>query len=238
MAALAVKTLSALPFGMLNAFLIRVNEGTVLIDTGLPGFERQVIAELKRLGLSLQALRLIVLTHGHIDHAGSAAALRRLTGAPILLHAAEAPFCAGQATYAFRPTRPFGHLFKATGLIQKPYEAFVPDCVVEGEGPFNLAPYGLAAEALWTPGHTAGSLSVLCGDGTVFAGDLAASGLLLGGIALRGRPMRPPFEEEPRRVAASLDQLLARGGRRFFLGHGGPLDREAIARHSARLKRL
>ena len=86
-----------------------------------------------------------------------------------------------------------------------------------------------------TPGHTPGSLSVLLDDGAVLAGDLAASGILLGGIALKGRPKPPPFEEDPLQVARSLKFLLSKGAKRFYLGHGGPLDAGVIERYAGKL---
>ncbi|MCW1932754.1 MBL fold metallo-hydrolase [Pararhodobacter zhoushanensis] len=70
----------------------------------------------------------------------------------------------------------------------------------------------------------------------MIAGDLLASGILLGGIALRGRPKSPPFEEDRAAVAASLRRLLAMGCETFYLGHGGPLPAAAVRRHIERLR--
>ena len=72
----------------------------------------------------------------------------------------------------------------------------------------------------------------------MIAGDLAASGILLGGLALRGRPKSPPFEEDIAGVIASLEHLLAQGCTQFYLGHGGPLPAQAIARHVGNLRKL
>ena len=38
------------------------------------------------------AIRLILLTHGHVDHFGGAQALRAATSAPVAVHRADAEF--------------------------------------------------------------------------------------------------------------------------------------------------
>ena len=229
-----IKTIPILPWGMLNAFLVTGPGGAILVDTGLPGSERAIARALKAEGLVWQDVKLIILTHGHIDHAGSAANIRSLTGAPVLYHATETPYCVGEKPI-LRPTRLFGRLFRLTGAIERPFPPVSADILMEGRI-FDLTTLGLDGTVLHTPGHTPGSVSLLLPSGDVLAGDLAASGILLGGIALRGRPERPPFEEEPRIAAGSLEELLSMGAVRFHLGHGGPLGDYAIAQHVGRLK--
>lgn len=230
-----IRTIPILPWGMLNAFLVTAPGGTILVDTGLPASTRAIARALQAEGLVWQDIKLIILTHGHIDHAGSAANIRRLTGAPVLYHAAETPYCMGEKPI-LRPTRLFGRLFRLTGAIERPFPPVTADILMEGRT-FDLTTLGLDGTVLHTPGHTPGSVSLLLPSGCVLAGDLAASGILLGGIALRGRPERPPFEEDPQIVAGSLEELLSMGAVRFHLGHGGPLGAKAIANHVRRLKR-
>jgi hydroxyacylglutathione hydrolase len=47
--------------------------------------------------------------------------------------------------------------------------------------------------------------------------------------------IRPPFEMT--RVAAGIDRIVAGGGRRFHLGHGGPIG-ASEARHADRLRQV
>ena len=75
-----------LPLGMVNAFLLVAPGGAVLVDAGLPGSAKKIRRALAATGLTLEDLKLIVVTHGHIDHAGEAKVLRDLSGAPILMH--------------------------------------------------------------------------------------------------------------------------------------------------------
>ena len=73
-----------LPFGLVNAHIVKTAEGCILVDTGLPGSERKIGKALNKLGMTFSDIILIIVTHAHVDHAGSAARLRELSGAPIL----------------------------------------------------------------------------------------------------------------------------------------------------------
>ena len=207
----------------------------MLVDTGLPGSERKIGRALRAHGLDWSDVALTILTHAHIDHAGAGARVRKLSKAPVFMHQHDLPYCEGHAP-VLRPTGGFGRLFQKTGAIERPFTYFTPDQVVQSDD-VALHAYGFSARIIATPGHTPGSQSVLFENGDVIAGDLAASGILLGGIMLRGRPKQPPFEEDTSQVIAALEHLLLLGATRFFLGHGGPLDAHAIAAHVAALKR-
>ncbi|HJV91126.1 MAG TPA: MBL fold metallo-hydrolase [Holophagaceae bacterium] len=227
-----------LPLGLVNAHLILGEEGTILVDTGLPGSEAKIERALRREGRSLRSLTLIVVTHAHVDHAGSAARLRERSGAPIVAHAGDLMYLRRERPMSFCPTGWFGRFFLRTRLMLQPYVGFTPDLLLgEGES-LDLAPYGMEGEVRSTPGHTAGSISVALRSKDALVGDLLASGLLLGGIARIGHAKRPPFEDDPTRVGRELVRLLDAGAERFFMGHGGPLPAEEVRRHASHLNTL
>lgn len=66
-------TVPILPFGMVHSHLIIGATGCVLVDTGTPGSEDKIERVLKKHGRSFRDVTLIVVTHAHTDHAGSAA---------------------------------------------------------------------------------------------------------------------------------------------------------------------
>lgn len=227
-----------LPWGMVNAFIVYSEEACILVDAGLPDTGPKFAASLKTIGRTLSDVTLIVVTHGHVDHAGAAAWLRESTGAPIVAHENETPFLSGEKKMSFCPTRPFGRLLLGSGLPIAPYERFSPDIALRGAGQLDLTKHGIPGRVVSTPGHTPGSISVVRNDGVALVGDLLASGVLLGGIAWTERPERPPFEEEPALVAEQLESLVESGCSQFFLGHGGPVDASAVKRHAERLRRI
>ncbi|WP_269467933.1 MBL fold metallo-hydrolase [Devosia ureilytica] len=228
---LRIITVSTLPGGMLNAFILIHGREAVLVDTGLPGHTRKIGKALATAGLDWGALRAVILTHGHIDHAGSAAEIARLSHAPIHAHEGDVPYLIGQKPLT-RPTGWFGRIFRLTGMIERPYPKVAIDAPLQGAADATLSFWpDQRLTLIPTPGHTPGSLSVLTQDGQVLAGDLLSSGILLGGIAWRSRTQQPPFEEDTRHVVQSLQTLLDRGARRFYLGHGGPVSAGQVQRH-------
>jgi len=227
-----------LPFGMVNCHLLIGAQGAILVDSGVPGSEPKVERVLKRNNLSFSDLKLIVITHAHTDHAGSAARLRTLSGAPIVGHIADLPYYVQEKPMTFCTTGPFGRFFVGTGLPSQPYEAFTPDILLKDEDQFDLRPYGIEGTVHHTPGHTAGSISIHLANKEAMVGDLIASGILLGGIVLVDRPTRPPFEDDPHAVAAQLENLLQAGMERFHMGHGGPLKVAAVKEHIISLRAL
>lgn len=227
-----------LPFGLVNAHLVRGNEGCILVDTGLPGSEHKIGRALKSIGMDFGDIGLIVVTHAHVDHAGSAARIRSLSGAPILAHGNDAAYYARTAAMSFCPTGWFGRLFIKTNLMLEPYEAFTPDLLLSNDEPINLAPYGLDGEIRHTPGHTAGSLSVLLASGEALVGDLISSGVLLGGLVRTHVAKRPPFEDDPQAVSDALNKMVTQGMEAFYMGHGGPLQAQEVCRHTKYMAKL
>ena len=168
-----IKTIPILPFGMLNAFLVTGPGGPILVDSGLPGSVGAIGRVVRAAGLEWKDIKLIVLSHGHIDHAGSASELRTLTGAPVLYHDAETHYCMGERP-VLRPTRLFGRLFRMTGAIERPFPPVSADILMKGEA-LDLQALGLQGTVLHTPGHTPGHISVNIeskGEKAVISGDL------------------------------------------------------------------
>jgi hydroxyacylglutathione hydrolase len=224
-----------LPMGLVNAHLIQGPAGAVLVDAGLPNTEHQVARTLRRCALGWHDVKLIVITHAHIDHAGNALRLKELTGAAVCAHAGDLPHYLQREPMSFCSTGTFGRLFLRAGLIRRPYLAFEPDILLQPGETLALERYGLDGHVVSTPGHTAGSISVQLNDGAALVGDLVSSGILLGGIAFTGRAKRPPFEDEPVAVAQALLGLADAGSRHFYMGHGGPLPSEEVRRHARQL---
>ncbi|WP_435878335.1 MBL fold metallo-hydrolase [Streptomyces bobili] len=82
--------LHLLRFPVGQAYLWRDADELTLADAGPPGSGRAIADAVTALGHDPAAVRRVVLTHFHEDHAGGAAELAALTGARVLAHAAEA----------------------------------------------------------------------------------------------------------------------------------------------------
>ena len=108
-----------------------------------PGYSPEIILDkLDELNLTVEA---VLLTHGHFDHVGGVRELAAETGCPVYLHEAE---------LSMPPQMTAGPLFYTNTY---------------GEGDFVEAA-GLSFKVLHTPGHTPGSICLLC-ENAMFSGD-------------------------------------------------------------------
>lgn len=235
MSDVSVARVSILPLGLVNAHLVVLDKKVVLVDAGLPGTEKKIERALRKLGLVFSDIALIVITHAHVDHAGNASRLRELSGAPIAAHEADLPYYRREKPMTFCVTGWFGRLFIRTGLMFQQYDAFEPDIILRDGEQLELSRFGLDGIVRHTPGHTDGSLSVELASQEALVGDLVASGILLGGIMCTGKAKQPPFEDNALVVSQSLEALVFRGNKKFYMGHGGPLPAEEVLRHAKKL---
>ena len=70
----------------INCYLIRGHDGFALIDIGPSMARRRLLRGLERARCGEENLRLIVLTHGDMDHIGSVAHLRETFDAKTAAH--------------------------------------------------------------------------------------------------------------------------------------------------------
>lgn len=207
-----------------NVFLL-TGERPILVDTGRPRDAGRIEGALRASGVALKDLSLILHTHGHWDHAGSTAEFRRKTAAPAAIHRADAPLLRRGDNGLLRATGLAGWLLKP--FINRHFPPFEPDLVFDGE--LDLAPYGVAAKAISTPGHTAGSISVFTRDSEAIIGDLIMGGFL-GGRIFRRRPGFHYYAEDKEQVRQSVRGLLALKPSVIHAGHGGPLAPARVGR--------
>jgi hydroxyacylglutathione hydrolase len=218
-------TIHTLRLRMSNVHLA-VGDGCVLFDAGSPKETGRILDWIER--LRLPHPRAIVLTHGHADHVGSALELREITQAPLCLAAGDWPLVQRGANGPLRTVRPSAWPLKH--LVPRRFSAFTPDLRLDRVD--ALAAFGLDVRLLFTPGHTAGSVSALFPDGQAIVGDLLMAGYV-GGAVLPHRPRPHYFADGPDRNARSLAEVLAQGARLLHLGHGGPIKASQLKEHAA-----
>ncbi len=173
------------PFG-LSSILLDTGKGLALFDGDLPESAPLIEANIRALGFRVRAVKWILNSHAHADHAGGIAALQRDSGARVLASAAGAH---EMALGGADPDDPqYGDV---------PDYPPVRDVRVVRDG--EVVRLGsVAITAHYTPGHTPGSTSwswTSCADGRCLHMVYADSLTAISAPAFR-------FSDHPRRVAA------------------------------------
>lgn len=171
-----------------NAFLF-CGQRITLIDSGISGSEQKIFSYLEQLGRKPEEIDLLVLTHSHPDHIGAAQRVQQVTGCRVLAHAGERNWIEDVAVQEQeRPVPGFRSLVGGSVNLD--------GILTDGEG-IEVEP-GIRLEALHTPGHSKGSLSLWCEEEkAVITGDAVSL------------PGDMPIFDDYRASVASLERLRA-----------------------------
>ena len=193
-----------------NPYLLIDPDGLTLIDAGLPGTSKKILAYMASLGFKPADLKRILITHADYDHIGGLAALKAATGARVYTSQIEAA-----ALRTGKPSRSLGLSNPVLGLLGRLVRAGAvetDEIVAEGQ----VLPIQGGLTVLETPGHTPGHISFYASAaGVLFCGDsmvVEKDGTLL--------PSRPRVTWDAQAVAASVRKQTALGAHTACSGHG------------------
>lgn len=220
-----VITVPILPFKMLQSHIVQ-DIKTIIVDTGNPGSVPKILDALKKNNIQHENVSLILVTHSHLDHSGSAAQLQRILKVPIAMHGLEKEYVQNGTRLPLTPKTWFGAIFRKTPLIKKDVEKFKVDIVLKGGEDLNA--YGIDGKVIFTPGHTIGSVSVMLGNQEMIAGDVLSGGILLGGMINNDVPTWPIFHDDTPTSIESLQEIIKLAPTILYVGHGGPLELAAV----------
>jgi hydroxyacylglutathione hydrolase len=205
--------------GGVNAYLIETGEGFVLIDTGFKAKRQQFFQELAAGGCTPGNLKLVVLTHADMDHAGNVAAVKSKFGPKIAVHSEEAEAVRQGNMWLSRTRQPAGIarlVFSLFGPLIGSARC-EPDLIVsDGQ---DLNDFGFDARVIELPGHSRGSIGVLTAEGDLFCGDLLTN---------IDRPARQSLVDDPQALKSSEEKLRALTIRKIYPGHGGPFSLDQL----------
>jgi glyoxylase-like metal-dependent hydrolase (beta-lactamase superfamily II) len=177
-----------------NYYVLEEGDTRLLIDVGMPGTFGQLLANMKRAGISLPSIRYLLVTHYHPDHAGI---VEEVKAAGVRLIVMEPQVGASDLMHK---------------MYIKPDSPFIPirlDNNVDltlGESRAFLKKLGIEGEIIATPGHSDDSVSLVLDDGSAFIGDLT--------------PPTLADDENRDAITASWAKLASLQVKRVYAGHG------------------
>ncbi len=222
------------PLGHINAYLIPSDEGYVLVDCGwdTPDVFEALTAALAQLGLGLDDLKLLVVTHFHHDHYGLAGKLIEQNGMQLWMHELDWKVVQYRLVDLAADDRESDAWLARNGVDEatlsagddfmqeasRRFSIAAPDRTIDDGVIVAAGPHAL--ETIWTPGHSPGHLCFL---------DRARGAILTGDHVLD--PITPHVGAwYPRRddvlgdYLSSLEKVAALPAQRVLPAHGEPFD--------------
>jgi metallo-beta-lactamase class B len=132
----------------LACYLIVTPRGNILINTGLADSAPLIKAGVEALGFKFKDIRILLTTQAHFDHMGAMAAVKKMTGAKMMVDAGDAGVLAdgGRSDYAL-------------GGDESSFAPLKADKILHNGDTVKLG--GMQLVMLHHPGHTKGSCSFL-----------------------------------------------------------------------------
>ncbi len=224
-----------------NWIVVRDHTGFMLIDSGYPADRDLVLGSIRGLGLDPSEAKALLITHGHVDHTGSAEYFSRTFGTPVLCAPEELGHVQGREKHqvtlaqvlvrAWRPAvfRWMLHAIKAGALKAK------PATLAEAWDVARLRSLPGSPEAILLPGHTPGNAAILLP---------AAGAIAVGDSFVTGHPISRSsgpqmldrmYHSAPAAALAATHQLDGVGASVILPGHG-PALRMPLAEALAELR--
>ena len=197
-----------------NCYLVQSGDAYFLIDTGMDKKQSDLVHELEAAGVRPGNLKLILLTHGDLDHSGNSAFLRERYGAPIAMHRGDLINVQTGDMFANKNTGLVAKtivnlMFTITGLNK--LAPFTPDLFLD-DGQ-TLLNQGWDAIILHLPGHSKGSICILSSKGDLFCGDLLEN---------TKKPAINTLGDDLNQLKANAEKLKNLSIQMVYPGHGKP----------------
>ena len=216
------------------SYIVRTTQGLVLVDAGMDSTAADVEVGLKALNAPSDAIRAVLLTHWHNDHAAGAAAVHERTGAPVFYHSGDQPYFTGRTRsrglrwWLSERIPELGVLVLFKGLLGEATPRAVNAERLVADGECLLGDFEVVA----TPGHTPGHVAYFYRPASaLFAGDALA--VIDGRIRFMARPVTPDVgaARESLRRCLALRPAIICPGHREPLTTGVAEACDAISRH-------
>ncbi len=212
-----------------NCYLLSLDEGFLLIDTGYESDRTMFFQSLKLNNITPEEIKFLYLTHHHDDHSGLVNDLLSINPElKLILHLESVKHLASGIN-----ARDLGGVWcnkrmeKAAGLYRKinkkwtlsfpPYIVRETDILLTNEDSSLEKILGRKLISVFSPGHTTDSISLLDENMNLFCGDSAADYL-----RILGTRYAPPFITDLEQFYLTWQKFIDMGVRMIYPAHGKP----------------
>lgn len=217
-----------------NGYLLNQDCNFILLDTGgylftdkfINNRREGLLKALDKAGCNSDNLKLIVLTHGDLDHVANADFMRKKYNVPIAMHKEDLELVENPTAEKVLANCNYTSLIfsvvyklikkKLTAIVQKQlgnFESFKPDIFLKDGD--SLTHFGFDADIIHIPGHTAGSIGILTADGSLISGDILANAK---------KPAFAPNASNFKVLHDSFNHIKTMNIKTVYPGHGTPFE--------------
>lgn len=196
-----------------NCYLISNNKNAVLVDTGRKKYRQTVLDACKPF-----QVRLLVLTHGHLDHMENAAFLSKALHIPIAMHRADLELLEDNLKQSLSAHSILGKIVLAASIrtfqIVEHIPGIVPNVFLKDGD--SLDSYGVPnIKIVGLPGHTDGSIGL----------DVEGRDLIVGDALMNMfYPTASMLYHDREVMLQSVEKIEKIGPRTIHFGHGKPVE--------------
>jgi len=173
-----------------NYYILADTTPRLLVDIGWPGTLPKLQHQCKRMSIELSAIKHMLATHYHPDHAGLVQELKQLGTKLIVMETQVSSV--PELRKVMKPENHYVEIDLSDAITLK----------LEDSRSF-LGEIGIQGEIIATPGHSDDSVTLVLDDGAAFTGDLTH-----------------PMMTDNATVLASWEKIRALGVKTIYPGHG------------------
>lgn len=210
-----MEKIMTLKCGPVNCYLITNDSSAVLIDTATEQYNNYLLKKLESYNI-----KLIILTHGHIDHVGNTAFLANKFNAKIAMHELDYELSQDNSIRKLNAKSFLGKILKKaseSSFKTTKISAFKPDFFLHDHQ--SLSEFGINAEVISLPGHTAGSIGILLKHKELIIGDTLMNIF---------RPGPSLIAEDFQMLKQSIHKVKQLKSEIIYVGHGRPIRPESV----------
>jgi len=196
-------------FGYFNLYIIKGENGDILIDTGFIGIQTKLKKWLDKFNV-----KLIILTHAHIDHTWNTAYIQRTYNCEIAISKLDIINLDNRNIKTYPSSKKHKNWTKLMSLGMKKFISPKFDVDVQLNNNQIINKYGIELKILSLPGHTNGSIGILYKD-YLFAGD---------SLVYRKKYPEIAYQNQNTKEAVkSFDKIYNLKPKIIFIGHDKPI---------------
>lgn len=214
------------PYRLLNVVAISDRDSVLVIDCGYPNSSATILEYLRKMGYNPSKMKNLLITHCDIDHAGSAAELKKATGCRIMTGEFDSRIVSGERfspeqLKSLLPNYGPEEIQKLHGKTSTADYPSVPvDQILRGGEALDIAG---GIRVISVPGHTPSHVAFYFPKlSTLVAGDCLS-------ISPTGEPTTPPVQFTPNvdECRESIKKLTALDFDVLVPFHGTPITQNA-----------